>query len=135
MIPHPKPKNKITEKTTLKKIESENIPITTVIKVSKLKTELKKVEVEEGKRHEMYFTGRRLLPRRGLVVLWRLWRGSLIRFQGSGRMCIIKENNFKQPGDRYRSWAPDRQDRFVKRWVEILSEPRPQHLDLLLVSG
>ncbi|MFA1104202.1 catalase-related domain-containing protein [Klebsiella pneumoniae] len=38
-----------------------------------------------------------------------------------------KENNFKQPGDRYRSWAPDRQDRFVKRWVEILSEPRLTH--------
>lgn len=42
--------------------------------------------------------------------------------------CVIKkENNFKQAGDRYRSWAPDRQDRFVKRWVEILSEPRLTH--------
>ncbi|KAF3536987.1 hypothetical protein F2Q69_00020811 [Brassica cretica] len=39
-----KHKNKITEETALKKMESKNIPITTVIKVSKLKTELKKLE-------------------------------------------------------------------------------------------
>ncbi|XP_009149539.1 catalase-3 isoform X1 [Brassica rapa] len=49
-------------------------------------------------------------------------------YTGIRTKCIIKkENNFKQPGDRYRSWAPDRQDRFVKRWVEILSEPRLTH--------
>lgn len=40
---------------------------------------------------------------------------------------IEKENNFKQPGDRYRSWAPDRQDRCVRRWVEVLSDPRVTH--------
>ncbi|RAL50410.1 hypothetical protein DM860_016877 [Cuscuta australis] len=42
--------------------------------------------------------------------------------------CVIeKENNFKQPGDRYRSWDPDRQDRFINRWVKSLSEPRVTH--------
>lgn len=39
--------------------------------------------------------------------------------------CIIpKENNFKQPGERYRSFAPDRQERFIQRWVDALSDPR-----------
>ncbi|XP_010536468.1 PREDICTED: catalase-3-like [Tarenaya hassleriana] len=39
--------------------------------------------------------------------------------------CVIeKENNFKQPGDRYRSWAPDRQERYANRWVEALSDAR-----------
>lgn len=71
--------------------------------------------------------------------------------------CVItKENNFKQPGERYRSWAPDRyslrhmfslwendrtvfkscllilisyfrQERFISRWVEALSDPRVTH--------
>ncbi|KAF7141503.1 hypothetical protein RHSIM_Rhsim06G0006600 [Rhododendron simsii] len=40
---------------------------------------------------------------------------------------IEKENNFKQPGERYRSWAPDRQERFISRWVEALSDPRVTH--------
>ncbi|XP_042059244.1 catalase-like [Salvia splendens] len=43
------------------------------------------------------------------------------------RVCIEKENNFKEPGVRYRSWAPDRQDRYVKRWVDALSDPRITH--------
>ncbi|TYI19919.1 hypothetical protein ES332_A07G198500v1 [Gossypium tomentosum] len=44
---------------------------------------------------------------------------------GKRDKCIIeKENNFKQPGERYRSFAPDRQERFVKRWIEALSDPR-----------
>ncbi|MQL00613.1 catalase, partial [Escherichia coli] len=35
---------------------------------------------------------------------------------GKREKCVIpKENNFKQPGERYRTWAPDRQDRFVRR--------------------
>ncbi|RVW50984.1 Protein NLP4 [Vitis vinifera] len=42
--------------------------------------------------------------------------------------CIIpKENNFKQPGERYRSFAPDRQERFIQRWVDALSDPRVTH--------
>nr|P48352.1 RecName: Full=Catalase isozyme 3 [Cucurbita pepo]BAA09508.1 catalase [Cucurbita pepo] len=45
---------------------------------------------------------------------------------GKRERCVIpkENNNFKQAGDRYRSWAPDRQDRFVKRFVEALSDPR-----------
>nr|ADC95629.1 catalase [Bruguiera gymnorhiza] len=47
---------------------------------------------------------------------------------GRREKCIIeKENNFKQPGERYRSWAPDRQERFTHRWVEALSDPRVTH--------
>lgn len=40
------------------------------------------------------------------------------------RTIIEKENNFKQPGEKYRSFDPDRQDRFIRRWVEALSDPR-----------
>ncbi|KAJ9146875.1 hypothetical protein P3X46_029091 [Hevea brasiliensis] len=40
------------------------------------------------------------------------------------KSVIPKENNFKQPGDRYRSFSPDRQERFVRRWVKALSDPR-----------
>ncbi|KAJ6736521.1 CATALASE [Salix viminalis] len=47
---------------------------------------------------------------------------------GRREKCITeKENNFKQPGERYRSWEPDRQERFVRRWVDALSEPRVTH--------
>eukprot|EP00268_Persea_americana_P039669 TRINITY_DN3927_c0_g1_i4.p1 TRINITY_DN3927_c0_g1~~TRINITY_DN3927_c0_g1_i4.p1 ORF type:complete len:340 (-),score=60.29 TRINITY_DN3927_c0_g1_i4:540-1559(-) len=47
---------------------------------------------------------------------------------GKREKCIIeKENNFKQPGERYRSFAPDRQERFIRRWVEALSDPRVTH--------
>ncbi|ONK64088.1 uncharacterized protein A4U43_C07F21960 [Asparagus officinalis] len=40
------------------------------------------------------------------------------------KVIIHKQNDFKQPGERYRSWAPDRQDRFIQRWVEALSHPK-----------
>ncbi|GAB4833009.1 catalase [Ancistrocladus abbreviatus] len=40
------------------------------------------------------------------------------------RQIIPKENNFKQPGEKYRSWDPARQERYVRRWVEALSDPR-----------
>ncbi|KAL3830512.1 hypothetical protein ACJIZ3_019314 [Penstemon smallii] len=43
------------------------------------------------------------------------------------RICIEKENNFKQPGEMYRSWAPDRQERFIRRWIDSLSDPRLTH--------
>ncbi|KAJ4702284.1 Catalase [Melia azedarach] len=43
------------------------------------------------------------------------------------KTVIEKENNFKQPGDRYRSWAPDRQERFITRWLKALSDPRITH--------
>ncbi|CAH2038761.1 unnamed protein product [Thlaspi arvense] len=53
-------KNKITKEAALKKIEAEKIPISTVIKVSKLKSDLRKLE--EEKRFELYFAERRLMP-------------------------------------------------------------------------
>nr|AAC19398.1 root catalase [Mesembryanthemum crystallinum] len=40
------------------------------------------------------------------------------------RRIIPKENNFKQPGDRYRSWDPARQERYLARWVKALSDPK-----------
>ncbi|GLT94514.1 hypothetical protein SLE2022_122520 [Rubroshorea leprosula] len=40
---------------------------------------------------------------------------------------IENENDFKQPGERYRSWAPDRQERFIRRWVDALSDPHVTH--------
>ncbi|XP_074263843.1 catalase isozyme 1-like [Silene latifolia] len=40
------------------------------------------------------------------------------------RQIIPKENNFKEPGDRYRSWDPARQERFIGRFVKALSDPR-----------
>lgn len=44
---------------------------------------------------------------------------------GKRERCMIeKENNFKQPGERYRSWPPDRQERFVGRFVGALLDPR-----------
>ncbi|KAF4388534.1 hypothetical protein CsatB_007972 [Cannabis sativa] len=43
------------------------------------------------------------------------------------RCTIPKEDNFTQAGVRYRSWAPDRQDRFVKRWVDVLADHRVTH--------
>ncbi|KAK9109437.1 hypothetical protein Sjap_017497 [Stephania japonica] len=48
--------------------------------------------------------------------------------RGKRKKCLIeKENNFKQPGERYRSFTPERQDRFIQRWVEALSDPRVTH--------
>ena len=40
------------------------------------------------------------------------------------RRMIEKENNFQQPGERFRSFDPARQDRFVARLVEFLAESR-----------
>jgi len=40
---------------------------------------------------------------------------------------IKKENDFVQPGERYRSWAPDRQDRFCKRFADALGHPKVSH--------
>eukprot|EP00850_Spirogloea_muscicola_P013078 SM000087S23360 [mRNA] locus=s87:209533:213343:- [translate_table: standard] len=43
------------------------------------------------------------------------------------KAVIAKENNFAQPGARYRSWPADRQERFVKRFAEALADPRVTH--------
>jgi len=40
------------------------------------------------------------------------------------KSCILKENNFKQPGDRFRSWDPARQERFIKRVADRLNEKK-----------
>lgn len=40
------------------------------------------------------------------------------------KQIIPKENNFKEPGERYRSWDPARQERFIGRFVQALSDPR-----------
>lgn len=40
------------------------------------------------------------------------------------KVIIEKQNDFVQPGVRYRSWAPDRQERFIKLWIEALSDPK-----------
>ncbi|KAJ4824709.1 Carnitine O-acetyltransferase mitochondrial [Turnera subulata] len=40
------------------------------------------------------------------------------------RREISKQNNFKQPGERFRSFDPARQERFVQRFGQALSDPR-----------
>ena len=40
------------------------------------------------------------------------------------RAVIAKENNFAQPGARFRSFDAARQERFVGRVVDMLSDPR-----------
>lgn len=40
------------------------------------------------------------------------------------KAIIVKENNFQQPGVRFRSFDPARQDRFVGRLSDMLSDPR-----------
>jgi catalase len=47
---------------------------------------------------------------------------------GKRERCIIeKENNFKEPGERYRTFTPERQERFIQRWIDALSDPRITH--------
>ncbi|KAL0686858.1 hypothetical protein Bca4012_086535 [Brassica carinata] len=47
---------------------------------------------------------------------------------GKRERCVIeKENNFKEPGERYRYFPPERQERFIRRWIEALSDPRITH--------
>ncbi|KIY96954.1 catalase [Monoraphidium neglectum] len=40
------------------------------------------------------------------------------------RAIIAKENNFKQPGERFRAMPRDRQDRFIGRMADILADKR-----------
>ncbi|KAK1325658.1 Phosphoinositide phosphatase SAC7 [Acorus calamus] len=53
--------------------------------------------------------------------------GSVLAVDLVNQTVIAKENNFKQPGERYRSFDPDRQERFIRRWVEALSDARVTH--------
>lgn len=50
---------------------------------------------------------------------------STAQLSGRREKAIIeKENNFAQPGARFRTWDPARQDRFIGRTVGMLSHPR-----------
>ncbi|KAJ1277525.1 hypothetical protein BS78_04G011100 [Paspalum vaginatum] len=40
------------------------------------------------------------------------------------KATIRKPNDFKQPGERYRSWDADRQERFVRRFADQLGHPK-----------
>ena len=40
------------------------------------------------------------------------------------KAIIVKENNFQQPGARFRAWDPARQDRFISRLAGMLADPR-----------
>uniref|UniRef100_A0A0D9XD66 Catalase immune-responsive domain-containing protein n=1 Tax=Leersia perrieri TaxID=77586 RepID=A0A0D9XD66_9ORYZ len=40
------------------------------------------------------------------------------------KVTIHKQDDFKQPGERYGSWAPDRQERFVRRFADALAHPK-----------
>ena len=40
------------------------------------------------------------------------------------KVIIEKEDNFTQPGDRYRSWDAARQERFRQRFLQMLLHPR-----------
>ena len=40
------------------------------------------------------------------------------------KRIIEKENNFSQPGDRFRSFDPARRERFIGRIAGMLSDPR-----------
>eukprot|EP00803_Ostreobium_quekettii_P011299 evm.model.scf_21EXC.2 EVM.evm.TU.scf_21EXC.2 scf_21EXC:32870-40615(+) len=51
----------------------------------------------------------------------------MVRQSLSGRRekaIIPKENNFAQPGERYRSWDPARRERFLQRMADMLLDPR-----------
>ncbi|KAF8104014.1 hypothetical protein N665_0181s0035 [Sinapis alba] len=90
-----KHKNKITKEIALKKIEAEKVPITTVIKVSKLKSELRKLEVEEGKRHEVYFAERRLMP-----MLPKLLGKEFVKKKKSPIAINLRHGNWKEQVER-----------------------------------
>jgi catalase len=40
------------------------------------------------------------------------------------KTTIAKENNFKQPGERFRSWDSARQSRFITRVCDMLGDAR-----------
>ncbi|KAJ4881616.1 Uncharacterized protein Rs2_38671 [Raphanus sativus] len=43
------------------------------------------------------------------------------------RFIIEKENNFKEPRDIYCSFTPERQECFIGRWIDALSDPPITH--------
>ncbi|KAF8110691.1 hypothetical protein N665_0079s0010 [Sinapis alba] len=59
-----RPKSGLTKEDAMKKIESENIPITKVLKLSKLKTDYKAFEAKRKlfDSYDMFFADRRVIP-------------------------------------------------------------------------
>lgn len=41
----------------------------------------------------------------------------------------LQENNFQQPGERFRSFDPARKERFVKRMSEVVGDARCTKVD------
>ena len=50
------------------------------------------------------------------------------------KAVIAKENNFKQAGDRFRTFDPARQDRFITRITEMLTAPRVAQVQTICCS-
>ncbi|CAF1981655.1 unnamed protein product [Brassica napus] len=62
------------------------------------------------------------------MTRFAMHRSIQLHLQSATENCIIeKENNFKEPGDRYRSFTPERQERFIGRWIDALSDPPITH--------
>ncbi|ESQ36282.1 hypothetical protein EUTSA_v10008540mg [Eutrema salsugineum] len=81
-------KNRITKEAALKKIEAEKIPISTVIKVSKLKSDLRKLEEEKG--FELYFAERRLMS-----ILPKLLGKEFVKKKKSPIAINLRQGNWK----------------------------------------
>uniref|UniRef100_A0A1J3FDP0 Ribosomal L1 domain-containing protein 1 n=1 Tax=Noccaea caerulescens TaxID=107243 RepID=A0A1J3FDP0_NOCCA len=84
-------KNKITKEAALKKIEAENIPISSVVKVSKLKSDLLKLELEEGKRCDLYFAEKRLMP-----ILPKLLGKEFVKKKKNPIAINLRQGNWKE---------------------------------------
>lgn len=84
-------KNKITKEAALKKIEAENIPISSVVKVSKLKSDLHKLELEEGKRCDLYFAEKRLMP-----ILPKLLGKEFVKKKKNPIAINLRQGNWKE---------------------------------------
>ncbi|WZZ72630.1 hypothetical protein YC2023_084000 [Brassica napus] len=64
----------------------------------------------------------------GGMTRFAMHRSIQLHLQSATENCIIeKENNFEEPGDRYRSFTPERQERFIGRWIDALSDPPITH--------
>jgi catalase len=51
------------------------------------------------------------------------------------RQSITKENNFAQPGARFRSWDNARQERWLGRIADMLLDPRCTKVGVLVALG
>lgn len=54
-----------------------------------------------------------------------LWNTNIVEEESEHVQAFRNmREKINQPGERYRSFTPDRQERFIRRWVEALSDPR-----------